>query len=76
MVLTHDLDFGAILAASGADSPSVLQVRVQDVSPRHLAGLMLRVLVQFREALAEGVLISVDEERSRARVLPLRSGTS
>jgi predicted nuclease of predicted toxin-antitoxin system len=27
VVLTHDLDFGAILAATDADAPSVLQVR-------------------------------------------------
>ena len=26
-VFTHDLDFGAILAATNADSPSVIQVR-------------------------------------------------
>lgn len=27
VVVTHDLDFSAILAASGEDSPSVVQVR-------------------------------------------------
>lgn len=27
IVLTHDLDFGAILAASGEDGPSVIQIR-------------------------------------------------
>lgn len=31
LVLTHDLDFGAILAATGGDAPSVVQVRSQDV---------------------------------------------
>jgi predicted nuclease of predicted toxin-antitoxin system len=30
-VLTHDLDFGAILAATGGNAPSVIQVRTQDV---------------------------------------------
>jgi predicted nuclease of predicted toxin-antitoxin system len=33
VVLTHDLDFGAILAASQGSKPSVVQVRAQDVSP-------------------------------------------
>lgn len=28
VVFTHDLDFGAILAATNADAPSVIQVRV------------------------------------------------
>lgn len=29
IVLTHDLDFGAILAATNADAPSVIQLRFQ-----------------------------------------------
>jgi len=36
VIFTHDLDFGAILAATNADYPSVVQVRVQDVTPEHL----------------------------------------
>jgi predicted nuclease of predicted toxin-antitoxin system len=31
ILLTHDLDFGAILAASKAHGPSVVQIRRQDV---------------------------------------------
>lgn len=31
VVLTNDLDFGAMLAASKASGPSVVQVRTQDV---------------------------------------------
>ncbi len=33
VVLTHDLDFGAILAATQGDKPSVVQIRSEDVSP-------------------------------------------
>ncbi len=36
VVFTHDLDFGALLAASHAGGPSVIQVRAQDVLPDHL----------------------------------------
>jgi len=71
VLLTHDLDFGAILAASGANAPSVIQVRAQDLTPSHLAPLVHRVLSQFREALARGALISVDDTSARTRVLPL-----
>jgi predicted nuclease of predicted toxin-antitoxin system len=70
-LLTHDLDFGAILAASGASAPSVIQVRAQDLTPSHLAPLVLRVLRQFREALARGALISVDDTSARTKMLPL-----
>jgi predicted nuclease of predicted toxin-antitoxin system len=38
VVLTHDLDFGAMLAATQATSPSVAQIRAQDVRPESLAG--------------------------------------
>ncbi len=72
VLFTHDLDFGAILAISGADSPSVIQVRTQDLTPSQLLPFILRVLNQFREALTAGALISVDETSARARVLPLK----
>jgi predicted nuclease of predicted toxin-antitoxin system len=32
-VLTHDLDFSAILAATQGEKPSVVQIRAEDVSP-------------------------------------------
>jgi predicted nuclease of predicted toxin-antitoxin system len=41
VVLTHDLDFGAMLAATKATGPSVVQVRTQDVRPQTLAPLPL-----------------------------------
>jgi predicted nuclease of predicted toxin-antitoxin system len=31
MLLTHDLDFAAVLAAAGELSPSIVQIRMQDV---------------------------------------------
>jgi predicted nuclease of predicted toxin-antitoxin system len=40
IVFTHDLDFSALLAATRADSPSVFQVRTQDVSPKNLSGIV------------------------------------
>jgi predicted nuclease of predicted toxin-antitoxin system len=33
VVFTHDMDFGALLAATRARGPSVLQVRVNDTMP-------------------------------------------
>ena len=71
VVFTHDLDFGSILAATKAKSPSVLQIRTQDVNPHHIKDLVVSILNQFQEALQRGVLVSVDEEKSRARILPI-----
>lgn len=72
VVLTHDLDFGAILAVTGAIGPSVVQIRIQDVRPGVLAPLILQVLRQYEQEIESGVLLIVDDARSRVRVLPLR----
>jgi predicted nuclease of predicted toxin-antitoxin system len=71
-VLTHDLDFGAILAATRGKSPSVIQLRVQDINPQHIGNLVMGVMNQFRQYLQEGALISIDEKRPRIRILPLK----
>ena len=41
VIFTHDLDFGAILAATNAEYPSVIQVRTQDVTTDHLSNLVV-----------------------------------
>ena len=71
-VFTHDLDFGAILAATNADSPSVIQIRTQEPTPLHCAELITEVLGRYAEQLSMGALISIDEYRTRIRVLPLK----
>ena len=70
-VLTHDLDFGAILAATSGNAPSVVQVRTQDVFPEAIGRLVIAAVKQFKDEIGKGVLISVDENRLRARLLPL-----
>jgi predicted nuclease of predicted toxin-antitoxin system len=72
VLFTHDLDFGAILAATHADAPSVIQIRAEDVTPDHAKDLLLAVIRKFGKDLLRGALISVDEEKSRIRLLPLR----
>jgi predicted nuclease of predicted toxin-antitoxin system len=71
VVFTHDLDFGAILAATRAEGPSVFQVRTQDVTPAHLEPLVVAALRTHEAALQEGALVTVDETRSRVRILPI-----
>ena len=72
VVFTNDLDFGAILAASAASSPSVMQVRAADVTPARLAPLVRNALNQFAEWLESGALVTVETARVRARILPLK----
>jgi predicted nuclease of predicted toxin-antitoxin system len=71
VVFTNDLDFGAILAVTRAATPSVIQVRAQDLSPGHLTELVVQALRQHEVILRQGALITVDEARLRSRILPL-----
>ena len=71
VLLTHDLDFGAMLALSHASGPSVIQIRADDVLPNHLEALVLAALNQHEDDLASGSLVVVDEARSRVRILPV-----
>ena len=71
IVFTHDLDFGSILAATGQTKPSVVQVRTQDVTPNHLERIVLSALRQFENLLLQGALVTIEEEKLRARILPL-----
>jgi predicted nuclease of predicted toxin-antitoxin system len=48
VVLTHDLDFGSILAASDSSGPSVLQLRARDFSPTHLGRIVADALKEWR----------------------------
>jgi predicted nuclease of predicted toxin-antitoxin system len=71
VVFTHDLDFGATLAATRAAGPSVIQVRAQDFSFTHLEAILVATLRRHEAELEAGALIVVDEARARVRVLPL-----
>jgi predicted nuclease of predicted toxin-antitoxin system len=70
IVFTHDLDFGVLLALTRAESPSVIQVRTQDVFPKVLGEKLVRVLREHESVLEKGALLTVDEGKSRVRVLP------
>lgn len=71
VLLTHDLDFGAILAATNTDAPSVIQLRVQDLAPSRAKQFVIKAMHDFRQELEQGALISLDEDKARVRILPL-----
>jgi predicted nuclease of predicted toxin-antitoxin system len=75
VVFTHDLDFSALLATTGALGPSVLQVRTQDVLPDAIGPAVVRAFREYSEVLEKGAIISLDELASRVRILPIRQGT-
>ncbi len=73
IVLTNDLDFSAILAATGLRKPSVVQIRADLLTPAAIGSTLLRALAQTQRELDEGALVSIDSVRARVRILPLGS---
>ncbi len=73
VVLTHDLDFGSILAATKGRKPSVIQLRSDDTSPERVGPLLVAAVQQCEAELAEGALLTVDVARVRLSLLPLRT---
>jgi predicted nuclease of predicted toxin-antitoxin system len=76
VVLTHDLDFSAILAATHGTKPSVVQIRSEDVGPEAIGQAAVGVLYNMAADLDRGALVSVDPYRARLRILPLVSDSS
>jgi predicted nuclease of predicted toxin-antitoxin system len=70
-VFTHDLDFGALLAHSHLHRPSVIQARVEDITPTSLGPIILAVLVKFEVQLRAGAIITVLPHRTKVRILPI-----
>ena len=71
IIFTNDLDFSAILAASQANTPSVFQIRTQDLLPDRIAPIVTKSLKLFKTELLNGALVTIDESKSRVRVLPI-----
>jgi predicted nuclease of predicted toxin-antitoxin system len=72
VVLTHDLDFGAVLAATKGRKPSVVQLRADDTSPEAAAAAVIGAVRQCATELEAGALLTVDVARVRLSLLPLR----
>ncbi len=73
VVLTHDLDFGTILALTNWQKPSVVQVRADDTSPENISDLVIRAIAQTSDALGNGAVLTIEPSRSRVRLLPFRT---
>jgi predicted nuclease of predicted toxin-antitoxin system len=72
VLLTSDLDFGAMLAATRERRPSVVQLRSDVLAPEVIGPRILAAIRQTHRELGEGALVSIDAARTRFRLLPLR----
>ena len=71
IIVTLDADFHALLALSGAKSPSVVRIRREGLKAEGLTAVLAKVLQDWGEELELGAVVTVDAQRSRMRRLPL-----
>ena len=71
VLLTHDLDFGELLAASGGHLPSVIIFRLKDMRAPNVSQHLFSSINQQSESLNTGAVLSVTEQKVRVRTLPI-----
>jgi predicted nuclease of predicted toxin-antitoxin system len=70
-LLTHDLDFGELMAVSASALPSVVTLRLQDMRPDNVNRHLEAILAHHAGELEMGVMMTVTERHVRIRRLPI-----
>jgi len=73
VLVSHDQDFGALLAIAGARQPSLINLRTSSVDVDFLARCILGALANAGEDLADGAIVTVEDGGTRVRRLPIGS---
>lgn len=73
ILLTHDLDFGELMAASGARLPSVVIFRLGNMAATHVNRHLDLILARYAKELEQGAILSITENRVRIRALPIEN---
>ena len=71
VIITHDLDFGTLLAFSGQTRPSVIMFRIHHIEPKLFYRLILENWDKIEEPLENGSLVIIETNSIRIRRLPL-----
>ena len=82
VVMTNDLDFGALLSTSGERGPSAVrarsecgpsavQLRASDLSPEAVGTMVVEALRQMEEEIDAGALVTIEPDRARLRLPPI-----
>ncbi len=71
VIVTHDLDYGHLLAFSGENSPSVIIFRVRNTRVEHLFSRLTLAWSEIERPLAEGAIIAMEDATLRIRRLPI-----
>lgn len=72
IIITHDLDYGNILAFSGDSSPSVIIFRLRNSHPNNLFSRMINEWNEMESHLLKGVIIIIEDSTLCIRDLPIQ----
>lgn len=71
VILTHDLDFGRILAFSGRAEPSVIIFRQASTLAGDLVRSLQRTESLWGASVEQGAIIVIEDRKVRVRALPI-----
>jgi predicted nuclease of predicted toxin-antitoxin system len=75
-VITFDLDFGEIAAATGGRVGQVLVMRLRDTRWSHVVERLRAVLADLPGPFEEAMIVTVEESRYRIHRLPIGRSVS
>jgi len=73
VIMTHDLDYGHLLAFSGESAPSVIMLRLRDLRTNEIMSRLDAVWKDIESPLMDGAIISLPDKSLRIRTLPIES---
>lgn len=71
VILTHDLDYGPLLALSGEPAPSAVIFRLRNTHPENVFARIMRVWADIEEPLQRGAIVVLEDAALRVRPLPI-----
>jgi predicted nuclease of predicted toxin-antitoxin system len=73
VIITHDLDYGHLLAFSGEKAPSVIILRLRDLRMNEVMSRFDAVWKEIESPLVDGAIVSLSDKSLRIRTLPIGS---
>jgi predicted nuclease of predicted toxin-antitoxin system len=72
IIVTHDLDYGHLLAFSGEPTPSVIIFRLRNTNVNNLFVRLVNSWPQAEKTLIEGAIVVLEDASVRIRSLPIQ----
>lgn len=71
IIVTHDLDYGHLLAFSGEPAPSVIIFRLRNTHSDNLFFRMMGAWAEIEKPLIKGAIVALEDASLRIRKLPI-----